>query len=554
MLQLKIIVCVLIAMIPLSILAQDSTYRGKEFWAGYGHHQFMEAGGNNSQELVFYLCAQDQPAVVTITIDSATVAWTRTYTVPANSVAVSDFIPKSGSSDARLYSLPVSIGGTSSSGLFRKKGIHIQSDVPIAVYSHIYGSASAGASILIPVSSWGYTYQSVNSVQRYATNCFSWAYVIAQADSTIVEITPSQPVRAQTVTGLQPGVASTILLQKGQIYAVLGDIVGSGPDGYELTGTKIRSLSAGKPIAVFSGSSRTTNPASCGAGGGDNDMVQVFPLHIWGKDYLTAPLPSSSSASFASSNTIKIMVNDPQTVVTRNGVVLTGLVNNSYYKYESNTADHIRADKPIMVAQFMNGGSCTQSLGDPDMYYLSPIGSGIKKVNSLRTNRESISINYALIIIPTAGIGSLLFDGSPTFNHSYAHPQLPGYSVVVKSWSSAVNQFTIQSDSAFTGLSFGMGAVESYGFNLGANFKTNNGLDPLVRMVWTGSHSADWFNINNWNMARLPNATDDITIAAGRPFSPSIPAGQVAYCKSITVEPGAVVTVGTNAQLNITKN
>lgn len=544
----------LAAIAPFALLAQDSTHRGKEFWAGYGHHQFMEPGQANSQELSFYLSTQDQAAVVTITIDSAATPWSRTYAVPANSTVQTDFIPKNGAWDARLYSQPIVFGGTGSTGLFRKKGIHIQSDVPIAVYSHIYGSASAGASLLLPVSTWGYRYHCINSTQRYATNCFSWAYVIAKEDSTIVEITPSQITKTDPFTSLQPGVATSIQLQKGQIYAVLGEIVGSGPDGNELTGTKIRSLSAGKPIAVFSGSSRTTNPASCGAGGGDNDMVQLFPLHTWGKNYATAPLPSSSSAAAATANTFKVMVNDPQTVVMRNGLVLTGLINNHYYKYESNTPDYITADKPVLVAQFMQGGACNLGTGDPEMFYLSPIGSGIKKVNSLRTSRESVSINYASIIIPTAGISSLLFDGSPTFNHSYVHPQLPGYSVVIKSWPSAINQFTIQSDSAFTGIGFGMGPVESYGYNLGGNFKTNNGLDPLVRMIWTGGRSTDWFDVDNWNMARLPNVTDDITIPAGRPFSPNIPAGQVAHCKSITVEPGATVTVGTNAQLNITKN
>jgi trimeric autotransporter adhesin len=357
-----------------------------------------------------------------------------------------------------------------------------------------------------------------------------------------------------TFTGLQPGVASNILLQKGQIYAVLGDIVGDGPDGYELTGTKIRSLSAGRPIAVFSGSSRTSNPASCGSGGGDNDMVQVFPLHLWGNNYLTAPLPSSSSASFASTNTFKVMVNDPQTVVSRNGVVLTGLVNNSYYKYESNTADYIRADKPIMMAQFMSGGGCTQGLGDPEMFYLSPIESGIKKATCVRTNREGISINYALVIVPTAGISSLLIDGSATFNHSYAHPNIPGYSVVVKSWTSAISQFTVQSDSAFTGLSFGIGPVESYGHNLGAIFKANNGLDPMVPMRWTGVSNTDWFSPGNWSTTKIPTADDHIVIPAGSPFSPSIPAGQTARCKSITVEPGASVNVGVDAKLDITKN
>ena len=28
--------------------------RGKEFWVGYGHHQFMEPGQGNSQEMVLY--------------------------------------------------------------------------------------------------------------------------------------------------------------------------------------------------------------------------------------------------------------------------------------------------------------------------------------------------------------------------------------------------------------------------------------------------------------------------------------------------------------------
>jgi len=383
--------------------------------------------------------------------------------------------------------------------------------------------------------------------------------VVASKDSTLIEIKPSVLTLYQNYTGLQPGISKMITLQKGQVYQVLGanqaaDSNGNGGTGvlgFELTGTSIRSLSIDKPIAVFSGSSRTRNSASCGAGGGDNDMVQVFPLHMWGRKYLTAPLPSSTSASYMSTSIYKIIVNDSTTIVRKNGVILTGLINSSYYIYESNQPDHIEADKPIMVAQFMTGGSCTTGLGDPDMYYISPIDAGIKNVNCVRTVKESITINYVTLIIPTAGINSLLIDGSSTFNHSYVHPSLPGYTVVIKSWTAALTQFTIQSDSTFTGITYGMGNVESYGYNLGANFNPSNGVDSLVPMVWTGAISTDWFNAGNWSTVHVPTEIDHVRIPGGTPFSPAIQNGRVAHCKSISAEPNATVNVGSNAILNI---
>ncbi len=547
-----------ILVIQLPAAAQDSTYRGREFWAGYGHHQFMETG-TNTQELVFYLSTLQAPATVTITIDSAATPWTRTYNIPANTVITSDPMPKSGASDARLYSLDPAFGGSWSTGTIRKRGIHIESNVPIAVYSHMYGSSSSGASLMLPVQTWGYTYQSLNSRQQYAANCFSWTYVIAKEDNTSIEISPLVLTRAQDLTGLQPGTSTVIILQKGQIYQVLGanqgaDANGNGgtsSDAYELTGTRIRSLSAGNPIAVFSGSSRTRNPGTCVPSGGDNDMVQLFPLHVWGRKYLAAPTAPSGSATAMASNIYKVLVNDPLTVVRKNGVVLTGLLNNSYYLYESNEPALIEADMPIMLAQFNSGQLCNPGSGDPDMYYLSPMDAGVTKVNCVRTTTEAIFVNYVTLIIPTAGISSLLIDGSNIFNHSYVHPSVPGYSVVVKSWTAAIGQFNIQSDSAFTGVSYGMGNVESYGYNIGADFKHNNGADPMVPMLWIGSISSNWFDARNWSTRHIPLLTDHVIIQAGTTFSPAIADGLMAECKSISVETGAAVNVGTNANLNV---
>ena len=445
--------------------SQNLSNRGKEFWAGYGHHQFMEPGQDNSQEMILYFSAEEA-ANVKVTIKGRTTTTILNYAVPANSVIASGYMPKSGPEDCRLYDLPPSFGGNGGEGLF-DLSIHIESDVPIVAYAHTFGSASSGATMLMPVETWGYSYTSVNSKQSYASNCFSWMYVVAEKDNTVVEITPSVSTR----NGRVPGVPFTITLNRGQIYQVVGALI-SGSDGYELTGTKVKSIAnaAGEcyPIGAFSGSSRTSNPISCGSGGGDNDNQQLFPSQAWGKRYLTAPTSTSNGANQFMTNSYKVLIKDPTTIVKRNGTPLTGLLVNSYYFFESSTADLIEADKPIMVAQFMTGGSCMSGgLGDPEMMYISPVEQGIKRVGFYRNNRESIAINYLTLIIPTAGVSSLRIDGSATVDHSYAHPRLPGYTVVVKRWTAAQSQCIVQSDSAFTAITYGLGSVESYGYNAG---------------------------------------------------------------------------------------
>ena len=461
-------ICLLL--ISASGLAQNLSNTGKEFWVGYGHHQFMEPGQDNSQEMVLYFAAQ-QAATVTVNIWGT--SWTRTYNVPAGGVIASDLIPKAGAIDARLISLPCSFVGPGmpcgGEGVFANKAIHITSTVPVVAYAHIYGSASSGATMLMPTETWGYAYTSVNSVQNYADNCFSWMYVIAKENNTVIEVTPITASR----TGKAANVPHTVTLNKGEIYQIMGG--GSGSAKPEMTGSRVKSIanSSGQcfPIAVFSGSSRTTNPASCGSGGGDNDNQQLFPSVAWGKRYLTAPTSSSTGAANKMRNIFKIVVRDTSTIVKRNGVQIpkSTLLAQSYYTYESNTEDYIESDKPIMVAQFMNGASsCLNGgNGDPEMIIISPIEQGIKRIGFYRNVRQGITTNYLTLIIPTAGVASLRIDGSSTFDHTYPHTKLPGYTVVIKRWAAAPAQSTAFSDSAFTAITYGLGSVESYGYNAG---------------------------------------------------------------------------------------
>jgi len=479
--------------------AQDTTNRGKEFWVGYGHHQFME-GGSNSQDMVLYI-STDQTAIVTISI--AGTNYLNNYIIPANTVVQTVAMPKGPVQDARLYNAS---GG--SEGLFTK-GIHITSDVPVVVYAHIYGSVSSGATMLIPVEAWGGVYTSVNTKQSYQPNCYSWMYVVANYNNTLIEITPS----VKTYGGKPAGVPFQVTLNKGQIYQILGANAGVAAggaatnDGLELTGTTVKSLMSTSgyifPIAVFSGSSRTNNPASCGSGGGDNDIQQHFPRQAWGKYYLTAPTTASSAVTSAMTNTYKITVTDPTTVIKRNGVTLTGLVNNTYYTYESSTADYIEGDKPILVAQFMTGGFCsgTTALGDPEMFYLSPISQATKKSLFMRNTVENITYNYLTLIIPTAGLSSLMIDNSTTTDYVYSHPNKPGYSVVVKKWNAAKAQVLVQSDSAFNGITYGLGSVESYGYNIGTNLNAVAGREVSIVPLGFGSLPVDLmdFSVSRFN-------------------------------------------------------
>ena len=474
--------------------AQAITNKGKEFWVGYGHHQYMEpatcggpAGPNDMNMKIYLSNTESTSATVTITIDSsgpfASTWFKRTYTIPPNTVIETENMPKgttnatvSGSDpafDARLFTDPPP-AGTGGEGIFRKKGIRIVSNNPIVAYAHIYGGVSSGATMLLPIEAWGYSYTSINSEQGGGvTGCYSWMYVIAKEDNTKIEITPSQPTRL----GKPAGVPFIVNLMKGQIYQLIGQADCTTGSGVQLTGTKVRSLAVSsgvcKPIAVFSGSSRTGGEAGfCGASGRDNDMQQCFPQQAWGKRYLTAPFSKSSGGTLQASsfqnNVFKILIKEPGTIVKRNGTVLTGLINGTYYAYTSNTADYIEADKPITIAQFMsNGSACNTGDGDPEMVYLSPIEQAIKKVGFYRTNLQAINSNYITLIVPTGGLPTLKIDGSSVFNHTYNHPNKPGYTVVVKGWAAAKAQCLVSCDSGFTAITYGMGGAESYGYNAG---------------------------------------------------------------------------------------
>jgi hypothetical protein len=460
---------------PASFVTQvDSSNRGKRFWVAY-QRSWDFFSGSNSQDMVIYLSTDNQPANVTVRIKGTN--WVRTYAIPANTAISTETIPKSGLIDARLLQEGLS-----------NKGISIESDVPIAAYAHIYASTNSGATMLLPVGTYGFEYYTINSHQNYTTtDAYSVFFVIADHDNTKVQITPAKP----TLGGRPAGVPFEVTLNAGDVYQVLGAMI-SGADGYDLTGSSVRSLpnTDGKcwPVAVFAGSTRTT--VGCGTnltGNGDLLFQQVFPYQAWGTRYYTAPTSTAATANSYMTNVYRVLVKDTATQVFLNGVRMIGIIDNRYYHFESNTADVITANKPIMVAQYQAAsGNCpnTSGNGDPEMIYMSPVQQAVKYAAFYRNSLNAITNNYLTIVIPTGGLSSLMLDNVPwstpgTFDVTYPHPNAPGYSVVIKRWGAGNGQNVVKSDSAFTGIVYGQGSAESYGYNVGTLVKNLNGIPAI---------------------------------------------------------------------------
>jgi len=203
---------VLVKLLILTAHAQNFSTRGTDFWAGYAPHISMYSTENGSvtdtshQNMRLYFSAVKRSK--SNGGNTRHRMEKRNYIVAANSIAVSDTLPKNGIYDSRI----------AKEGVF-KRGIHIFSDEPIAAWCHEYDSTISGASLLIPTIMMGEDYRVLgfyqDSKEQYA---HAFCFAIATEDSTWVEVTPSQ----NTLTHSK-GIPFTQMLMKGEVLNLLGE-------------------------------------------------------------------------------------------------------------------------------------------------------------------------------------------------------------------------------------------------------------------------------------------------------------------------------------------
>jgi gliding motility-associated-like protein len=432
--------------------AQEFSNKGKDFWLPYAGH----IDGANSR-MALYISATES-TTGEVQLDGKIIS----FSVTANQATTVQISPQT-----------YSVYNSQSDGIGTAKGIHVISQKPISLYAHILNAARSGSTLVFPTNVLGKDYVSLNFTQ--ATNQGrSQITVVATEDNTVVEFN----LKSQS-SGSPVRLANTpyqISLSKGDVYQIQSTT--------DLTGSSIRSIASGtsscKPIGVFTGSSWTSFDCD-GARGGDNLYQQVFPSNSWGLNYITAPFANRLNDIY------RIIVKDPTTQVIVNGITLSSnlLFSNSFYEIKNNQPNIISADKPILVVQYMTSQTCdtrnttnnVQFPGDPEIVTINPLEQTINNVSVVSAREDltppntNITTHYLNILMKTANTGSLKIDDQLPAS---AWIQIPNsvYSYLQENVtiSTAANpSHNIKADSGFIAVAYGMGNVESYGYNAGTN-------------------------------------------------------------------------------------
>jgi gliding motility-associated-like protein len=366
---------------------------------------------------------------------------------------------------------------------FANKGLHIVALKPVAIYGHIYALAVSGATLLLPVSTLGQDYFSINYTQQsnVVKNSYSAFIVIATEDNTVVKITPS----AQLNDGHSPGRAFTVNLNKGELYQGLSP---SDLSGTHITATNSTTGSCTK-IAVFSGSSRIDIGCNEQNNSSDNLFQQVYPTASWGKNYITVPLDNRNYDVFRVFLANPAATTNPNLIVNNVPVPLTSFTN-GYYEFSSQHPNVISADQPIQVVQYAvtqyQGINCSYvnvDLGDPEMIFLNPLQQTIDHVTLYSTGNYEINRSYINVVMKTASVPTFILDGQPYAAFKpvpndtlYSYAQIPVQSgpqdVQVSDGSAGTH--TISAADGFNAIAYGFGTKESYGYAAGTNLQNLN--------------------------------------------------------------------------------
>ncbi len=463
-----IITVVVICCCAVTARSQNTTNSGTEFWTAYMDHingASTDGNGDDGGSLMSLYITSGVNTSGTITIADGSFG-AIPFTVTANQVTIVTIPPAAF----------LGAAGTAN------KGIHVVSLKAVAIYAHIYAKSVSGATLLLPVSTLGQDYFSINYTQASnANNSYSAFIVIATEDNTTVKITPT----AALIDGHASGTTFTVSLNKGELY--------QGLSAGDLTGTVINSVSSTTggctKIAVFSGSSKIEVGCNPDKVTSDNLFQQVYPTATWGKSYITIPLSTRNYDVF------RIVLSNPATTTDPN-VKLNGTLvplssfTGGYYEFSSKSTNTITADQPIQVVQYavtqgdnISCGNFNGDVGDPEMIFLNPIEQTLNRVTLYSTGNYLILKSFINVLIKTASVSTFTLDGAPYTSFSpvagnplYSYAQIAVQSgpqnVQVSTGSQGTH--TISAGDGFNAIAYGFGQKESYGYAAGTNLQDLN--------------------------------------------------------------------------------
>ncbi|MBK8969474.1 MAG: gliding motility-associated C-terminal domain-containing protein [Lewinellaceae bacterium] len=425
----------LVLLLSGNLAAQTS--EGRNFWFGFMEH--FDVGQNSM--VVMISSKYNTSGVVRMPLYN----WETNFTVAAN--------------DVTIIQLPAYAENTGSEQT-APRGIQVQSILPVSVYIHQYHSMRSEASMVLPVESLGNEYYAL-SYRGYGngnTTYPSEFLLVGIQDETEITIRLSD----QTLGGKAAGATFTVLLDAGETYQVQARYATNDLSGTHITGNKNFNLLAGCRWIPM--------PAGCDYR--DNLLEQMLPVSTWGKQFVTATHAQMPYDIF------RVMASENGTNVTVKGAAATQFTLNAgeFYEYNTGESTFISADKPIAVAQYIIGSTCSgYGVGDPAMVMLNSVEQIRDTVTLYNSSLENIVENYINVILKTQDIDVTSFDGQPiadlvgvipvTGNPDFSFARLkvqPGAHTIISGGCGVI------------ATAYGYGDLESYAYGGGASFKPIN--------------------------------------------------------------------------------
>lgn len=257
---------------------------------------------------------------------------------------------------------------------------------------------------------------------NYTPQPYSSILIVATEDNTTIDITPSKPA----YPGRNAGETFTIVLNKGQTYAVVPDEITSGGHPRpgqlaenRLTGTHI---SSDKPIAV------TTSDDSVWADAANNygcrDLIgdQIVPVDILGDEYIAMRGRLHQPPANSMYESVYIIATETPTDIFVDGILVANINAGQSYRHEFTQQTHyIKSSHPVYVYH-VAGFGCEMGGG-----LLPPVSicTGSTQVSFTRSKAESFFLNILVRAGAEDGF-TLNGDGPNTIINETLFAPIPG--------------------------------------------------------------------------------------------------------------------------------
>lgn len=436
----------------------SSSLEGTSFVVGFMANDILEEGGDPRVEI--YISSQFDAKV---TISSGVIGSYDVF-VAANTVRRETVIP--------FHVVNVSERAY-------KRGVFVESDVPVVVYTLSTFSYSTDTYTAIPIRHLGTSYYTVNRPTDWynprvppdpknAIPRVGEFMIIATEDNTLVDITPTVETRA----GKPAGVSHQIMLSRGDCYLVQAKPTRFGGD--DLSGSHV---SSNVPIALLSGHMRSSIPLDS-VYSKDHLVEQLPPVNLWGRSYATARFASSPNP-----DVFRIMASTP---FQRIDLVTAGDTTQFFMAKPGDWLDtaliepaYWTSSEPFFLVQFMASTGPDEVYADPAMVVIPPIEQYVSSSlfqfpRMVVSNVWSEHRYFVNVIAERRAINSLKIDTTYVMNITpeIATQRIPGTTLHWSALALAAGSHTMSADTGnFACVMYGITAADSYANMVGVAYE-----------------------------------------------------------------------------------